>query len=144
MSDFERFATVINNNNVRMSLAQAVNIYEDLDLPNLVSNGRYYRDRADNLQNEVYKLESALSAATAVPQPTKDRAELLKYVCMHNDVIIDSIAQNRKIQAIKELRSITGCHLREGKDAVEAASEHVTVKPDDEALAALRKKLTGE
>lgn len=47
--------------------------------------------------------------------------EQLVRTALCDDFIIECLQAGKKIQAIKELRSMTGCGLREAKDAVEDA-----------------------
>lgn len=43
----------------------------------------------------------------------------LTQVALLSPVVMDAIRSDKKILAIKELRTITGCHLKEAKEAVE-------------------------
>jgi hypothetical protein len=70
----------------------------------------------------------------------------LDYIAANDSVIRGYFANQKKFSAIKELRILSGCGLREAKDSVERVYgtdwSHGT--DADAALARLREKLTGE
>lgn len=150
MSDqFENFANVINNNNVRMTLAQAVKVYEDLDIASLYADKQYYIARADSLSQAAEKLADERDRMSdqlwaAQNTPAHDRQELLVYVLKNDPTAWDYLSSGQRIPAIKRLRVVTNVGLKEALDAYRVASGEVPeVLTDDEALAALRAKLTG-
>jgi ribosomal protein L7/L12 len=59
---------------------------------------------------------SAIALAAAPDTKTHDGRVL---VALNSPVIIDFLVETRKINAIKELRAVTLCGLKEAKDAVE-------------------------
>lgn len=60
------------------------------------------------------------------PQDTLIKAAL------ESSVVMQEVAYGRKIQAIKELRNLTGCGLKAAKDAIESTA---IWQPDPEAVA---------
>ena len=51
-------------------------------------------------------------------EPTQ--AEICENAARNSQAIRDLVANGQKIQAVKELRILTGCALREAKDAIAA------------------------
>lgn len=74
------------------------------------------------------------------PQPA------LRYIAANDRMIRSHFEAGKKIQAIKEMRSIASCGLKEAKDAVESVYGTGAWYPKDHdvALQQLREKLTGE
>lgn len=106
-----------------------------------------FRTIARALQPHISDTYDLLNATDAVMQatfalfPDKDSLrvnactpELIRFATTNRDVISHMVA-TQKILAIKELRTLTGCGLKAGKDAVES---------DEMSIAMLRYKLTGE
>ena len=58
------------------------------------------------------------------------------------DVILTGFAADKKIQAIKVVREITGLGLKEAKDLVEGAPKAVKEDVDKDESEAIKKKLT--
>ena len=66
--------------------------------------------------------------------------EALVQRALYNSTIMDSVKSDRKIQAIKHLRDMTYCGLKEAKEAIE--DQRIWGAHNDHALNALREKLT--
>lgn len=117
----------------------------------------YFRAAAFALRNTISDTYTMLNAADVVDEFVQ--AEVAKALDTEGVVSIDTIARNslaiegffannKKIYAIKELRALTGCSLRAAKDSIERVYDFsvyrtVPQSDTDDALAALRQKLTG-
>lgn len=82
-------------------------------------------------------VESEIAAALTVPSVT------LVELARHYTPVKDAIKIDRKVQAIKVLKDLTGCTLKECKEAVETAYDTQSPHDSDAALQALREKLMG-
>lgn len=101
-----------------------------------------------NIQMDYYAaLDFADQIVRELVTTSTDSAPALRYIAAHDAAIQLFYQQRQKISAIKELRTLTSCGLKEAKDAV----EHVygtdwsrSTVDYDAALAELREKLSGE
>ena len=88
------------------------------------------RMQNNRLHDEAYDLRMAANAKPSLdPKQLQDIAALV----LHSDGELIT----RKIQWIKDVRSLTSCGLKEAKDAVEAVNSEQHIK-------ALRDKLMGD
>ena len=108
--------------NIRVSVQKADALYKALGLDQIAADLEYYRGECQRLNDLNHKLcaqdhDLAILRAklTGTPMPHDSLVE----TALRSASIIDSVADGRKIQAIKDLRDATGCGLREAKDAVE-------------------------
>ena len=108
--DLRAVANVLSNNGVQLDTYTLLTVAADI--VTLIENAR-------NENGDI-----ALAA--------KDDHDALVRVALSMPLVIDYVAQTRKINAIKELRQETKCGLKAAKDAVESS---------EVALAALRLKL---
>ena len=83
---------------------------------------------------------SAASAAVAVPAAAGGAAEAPAEEKTEFDVILTSFGE-KKINVIKEVRSITGLGLKEAKEAVEAAPKAIREGVSKEEAEEVKKKL---
>ena len=83
---------------------------------------------------------SAASAAVAVPATAGGAAEAPAEEKTEFDVILTSFGE-KKINVIKEVRSITGLGLKEAKEAVEAAPKAIREGVSKEEAEEVKKKL---
>ena len=83
---------------------------------------------------------SAASAAVAAPAATGGAAEAPAEEKTEFDVILTSFGE-KKINVIKEVRSITGLGLKEAKEAVEAAPKAIREGVSKEEAEEVKKKL---
>lgn len=128
--------------NIRVSVQKADALYKALGLPKLVADLDYYRAEVKRLNDQNDALECSVAYYCAEVKrltelndslrSTQDqdlarlRAKLmgtthddLVETALDSATIIDLVANGRRIQAIKELREVAGCHLREAKDAID-------------------------
>ena len=83
---------------------------------------------------------SAASAAVAAPAAAGGAAEAPAEEKTEFDVILTSFGE-KKINVIKEVRSITGLGLKEAKEAVEAAPKAIKEGVSKEEAEEIKKKL---
>ena len=83
---------------------------------------------------------SAASAAVAAPAAAGGTAEAPAEEKTEFDVILTSFGE-KKINVIKEVRSITGLGLKEAKEAVEAAPKAIREGVSKEEAEEVKKKL---
>ena len=83
---------------------------------------------------------SAASAAVAAPAAAGGAAEAAVEEKTEFDVILTSFGE-KKINVIKEVRSITGLGLKEAKEAVEAAPKAIREGVSKEEAEEVKKKL---
>ena len=83
---------------------------------------------------------SAASAAVAAPAAAGGAAEAPAEEKTEFDVILTSFGE-KKINVIKEVRSITGLGLKEAKEAVEAAPKAIREGVSKEEAEEVKKKL---
>ena len=83
---------------------------------------------------------SAASAAVAAPAAAGGAAEAPTEEKTEFDVILTSFGE-KKINVIKEVRSITGLGLKEAKEAVEAAPKAIREGVSKEEAEEVKKKL---
>jgi large subunit ribosomal protein L7/L12 len=83
---------------------------------------------------------SAASAAVAAPAAAGGAAEAPEEEKTEFDVILTSFGE-KKINVIKEVRSITGLGLKEAKEAVEAAPKAIREGVSKEEAEEVKKKL---
>ena len=83
---------------------------------------------------------SAASAAVAAPAAVGGAAEAPAEEKTEFDVILTSFGE-KKINVIKEVRSITGLGLKEAKEAVEAAPKAIREGVSKEEAEEVKKKL---
>ena len=83
---------------------------------------------------------SAASAAVAAPAATGGATEAPAEEKTEFDVILTSFGE-KKINVIKEVRSITGLGLKEAKEAVEAAPKAIREGVSKEEAEEVKKKL---
>ena len=128
--------------NIRVSVQKANALYRAMGLPKLVADLDYYRSETKRLIEQNEALESSVAYYRSECQRLTDlnkslsstqdqdlarlRAKLtgsthdrLVEEALASPSIIDMVARDQRIPAIKELRIITGCHLREAKDAID-------------------------
>ena len=122
--------------NIRVSVQKANALYNALGLPQMVADLDYYRSETKRLieQNEALEASVAyfrsecqrLNSLTQDQDLARLREKLtwtphdrLVEEALASPSIIDMVANSKRIEAIKELRIITGCHLREAKDAID-------------------------
>ena len=105
--------------NIRVSIQKADALYKALGLDRMAADLEYYRgecQRLNNLnstqdQDDLDRLRAKLTGET--PRDSLVRTAL------RTASIVDNLANGKKIQAIKDLRTAAGCTLKEAKDAVE-------------------------
>ena len=85
---------------------------------------------------------SAASAAVAAPAAAGGATEAPAEEKTEFDVILTSFGE-KKINVIKEVRSITGLGLKEAKEAVEAAPKAIREGVSKEEAEEVKKKLEG-
>ena len=85
---------------------------------------------------------SAASAAVAAPAAAGGAVEAPAEEKTEFDVILTSFGE-KKINVIKEVRSITGLGLKEAKEAVEAAPKAIREGVSKEEAEEVKKKLEG-
>ena len=83
---------------------------------------------------------SAASAAVAAPAAAGGAAEAAVEEKTEFDVVLTSFGE-KKINVIKEVRSITGLGLKEAKEAVEAAPKAIREGVSKEEAEEVKKKL---
>ena len=105
--------------NIRVSVQKAEALYKALGLDQIAADLEYYRKECLRL-NELRTLDrdhdlALLRAKLTVVTPHDSLVE----TALRSASIIDNVANGRKIQAIKDLRSAAQCSLKEAKDAIE-------------------------
>lgn len=84
--------------------------------------------------HHIYKLARDCRDLLVFDQQSRDIMRKLTVQEQHagftiNDTVKALVKMGRKIEAIKELRTQTGCGLKEAKDAVEAYMESTGITP---------------
>lgn len=114
--------------NIRVSIQKAEALYKALGMDLMASDLEYYRTECQRLtdlnsrltdQNESLRFPQDQDLARLRAKLMGTTHDLLVETALGSSSIIDSLASDRKIQAIKELRVLAQCGLREAKDAVE-------------------------
>lgn len=75
--------------------------------------------RPDEPVSLIVDLALAVSVEPRLPMPRLDNAEALGAWAAQQPAIATALAEGKKIQAIKELRTLTGSSLKQAKDAVD-------------------------
>ena len=114
--------------NIRVSVQKADALYKAMGIPALVSSLDYYRAECKRLtdQNESLRSTQDEDLARLRAKLTGSARTDLVETALASPAIIDLVANSKRIEAIKELRIVTGCHLREAKDAID--DERVTMR----------------
>ena len=111
--------------NIRVSVQKADALYKALGLDGIAADLEYYRGECQRLNELNHTLRSAqsedqnLALLRAKLTGTTNAHQLLVNVALDSASIIDSLANGKKIQAIRDLRAAAQCGLKEAKDAVE-------------------------
>ena len=90
--------------NIRVSIQKADALYKALGLDSMAADLEYYRGECQRLNDRLTGM------------PTHDS---LVRTALGTASIMDNLANGKKIQAIKDLRTAAGCTLKEAKDAIE-------------------------
>lgn len=97
-----------------------------------------------SLSEALSILDAALLINPATPDYSTHEARVL--LVRNNHEVMRHIHADAKIQAIKVIRTIASCGLKEAKDAVDVVYNEVDprgTRAYDESISALRSKLSG-
>ena len=108
--------------NINISVKKAEALYNALGLGSLYSDLEYYKAEVERLsaENDVLSQtqDQALSALRAKLTFQPSHNDLVR-MALGNPTVLNFVAENKKIAAVKELRAAANCGIREAKDAVE-------------------------
>jgi len=132
--NFETFINVLIRLDIMLNVNTARELWDSLGVKNTVADLENYRDLYTKTYEELFAVKEQLRELKANQANVNDEAlaalraklmgdnaesehEKLVLLALNSHNVIDFMGRGQKIQAIKELRFISNCGLKEAKDA---------------------------
>ena len=108
---------------IDISVKKAEALYNAMGLGSINSDLEYWKGEVERLRAKNVELSRTQDHALVALRSklTGTTHDYLVETALASATIIDLVANNKKILAIKELREVAGCHLREARDAIDDA-----------------------